>query len=89
MILLAIPELAAKFSEPFTPAVIDEETGEVLEPATAKCCTSDITLEEFKMLSGKMDGANFFHFASPQERNGPAQGLAHHRRVRGGVGETN
>lgn len=56
--ILAIPELAAKCTQPFTPAVIDPETGEVLEPASAMCCTSDITLEEFRMLSGKMDGAN-------------------------------
>jgi len=56
--ILAIPELAAKCSEPFTPAVIDPETGEVLEQASARCCTSDLTVEEFKMLSGKMDAAN-------------------------------
>jgi glycerophosphoryl diester phosphodiesterase len=27
-------------------------------PASAKCCTSDITLAQFKTLKGKMDGAN-------------------------------
>ncbi len=51
--ILAIPELAAKCSEPFTPA--DPQAG---TSASAKCCTSDITLEEFKSLCGKMDGAN-------------------------------
>ncbi len=51
--ILAIPELAAKCSEPFTPA--DPETG---TPASAKCCTSDITLEEFKQLQGKMDASD-------------------------------
>lgn len=51
--ILTIPELAAKCSEPFTPA--DPLTG---APASAKCCTSDITLAEFKTLCGKMDGAN-------------------------------
>jgi glycerophosphoryl diester phosphodiesterase len=56
--ILAIPELAAKCSEGFTPAVFDEETGELLEPASARCCTSDITLDEFKMLRGKMDASN-------------------------------
>lgn len=56
--ILAIPELAAKCSQPFTPAEIDPKTGEVLKRASAKCCTSDITLEEFKMLKGKMDAAN-------------------------------
>lgn len=56
--ILAIPELAAKCTQPFTPAVIDPETGEVIERASAMCCTSDITLEEFKMLTGKMDASN-------------------------------
>lgn len=50
--ILATP-LAAKCSEPFTPA--DPVAG---TPASAKCCTSDITLEEFKSLCGKMDAAN-------------------------------
>jgi glycerophosphoryl diester phosphodiesterase len=56
--ILAIPELAAKCSEPFTPAEFNPETGEIIKPASAKCCTSDITLEEFRMLKGKMDSAN-------------------------------
>ncbi|SLM32921.1 GlpQ2 [Desulfamplus magnetovallimortis] len=56
--ILAIPELAAKCSEPFTPAEFDPNTGEMIKPASAKCCTSDITLEEFKMLKGKMDASN-------------------------------
>lgn len=56
--ILAIPELAAKCTQPFTPAVIDPETGEVVEQASAMCCTSDITLEEFRMLTGKMDASN-------------------------------
>ena len=56
--ILAIPELAAKCSEPFTPAVFDELTGDRLVDAKAKCCTSDITLKEFKHLKGKMDAAH-------------------------------
>ena len=48
--ILATP-LAAKCSVPFTPA-----TGSA--PANAKCCTSDITLAEFKTLKGKMDAFN-------------------------------
>lgn len=56
--ILAIPELAAKCSQPFTPAVLDPETGEVVERASAQCCTSDITLEEFQMLTGKMDASD-------------------------------
>lgn len=51
--ILAIPQLAAKCSEPFQPA--NPVTG---EPASAKCCTSDITLAEFKSLCGKMDASN-------------------------------
>ena len=49
--ILAIPELAAKCTTPFTPAAGDS-------PASAECCTSDITLAEFKTLCGKMDASN-------------------------------
>ncbi|WP_136806816.1 glycerophosphodiester phosphodiesterase family protein [Desulfosediminicola flagellatus] len=56
--ILAIPELAAKCSEPFSPAEFDENTGELIKKASAKCCTSDITLAEFKTLKGKMDAAD-------------------------------
>lgn len=45
--------LAAKCSVPFTPADPDAGT-----PASAQCCTSDITLAEFKTLVGKMDAAD-------------------------------
>ena len=51
--ILAIPELATKCSQPFTPADLASGT-----PASARCCTSDITLAEFKTLRGKMDGFN-------------------------------
>ncbi|KAI0100000.1 hypothetical protein F4776DRAFT_669182 [Hypoxylon sp. NC0597] len=44
-------ELGAKCTRPFTPASISTL-------ATAYCCTSDITLAEFKSLCGKMDGFN-------------------------------
>ena len=54
--ILATP-LAAKCSVPFTPAVVDAN-GHVVTPATAQCCTSDITLTEFKTLKGKMDAFN-------------------------------
>jgi glycerophosphoryl diester phosphodiesterase len=49
--ILAVPELAAKCALPFTPA--DPRTG---REASARCCTSDLTLAEFKTLEGKMDG---------------------------------
>lgn len=56
--ILAIPELAAKCTQPFTPATYDPVTSEQLTKASAQCCTSDITVAEFKMLTGKMDAAN-------------------------------
>jgi glycerophosphoryl diester phosphodiesterase len=43
--------LADKCSTPFTP-------NDGINPASAQCCTSDISLAEFKTLKGKMDGAN-------------------------------
>ncbi len=45
--------LAAKCSQAFSPA--DPLAG---TKASARCCTSDITLAEFKTLKGKMDAAN-------------------------------
>lgn len=50
-------ELAAKCSQPFEPASYDAD-GNLLSPASARCCTSDITVAEFKTLTGKMDAAN-------------------------------
>ena len=51
--ILAHPELAAKCSVPFTPAIPSKG-----EKANVECRTSDFTLKEFKQLKGKMDGAN-------------------------------
>lgn len=51
--ILEIPDLAAKCSEPFSAA--DQDSG---RKATAKCCTSDLTLAEFQRLSGKMDASD-------------------------------
>jgi glycerophosphoryl diester phosphodiesterase len=51
--ILAIPELAAKCTQPFVPA--DPATG---RKASAKCCASDLTLAEFRRLRGKMDAAD-------------------------------
>jgi glycerophosphoryl diester phosphodiesterase len=47
--------LAERCSVPFQPAVFDNN-GNLVSAATAQCCTSDITLAEFKSLKGKMDG---------------------------------
>ena len=51
--ILSVPALAAKCSQPFSPA--GPATG---KKASAKCCTSDITLAEFKTLTAKMDASN-------------------------------
>jgi glycerophosphoryl diester phosphodiesterase len=51
--IVAVPELNAKCTQPFVPA--DPATG---TPAQAECRTSDITLAEFKSLTGKMDAYN-------------------------------
>lgn len=51
---ILVSPLAAKCSVPFQPAQYDA-SGNLIAPARAKCCTSDITLEEFKTLRGKMD----------------------------------
>lgn len=50
--ILATP-LASKCSQPFSP--FDPVSGKA---ASANCCTSDITLAEFKTLQGKMDAFN-------------------------------
>jgi glycerophosphoryl diester phosphodiesterase len=51
--ILATP-LATECAQPFTPAVFDME-GNLVTPASARCCASDLTLAEFKSLQGKMD----------------------------------
>jgi glycerophosphoryl diester phosphodiesterase len=53
-----VTDLAGKCSEPFTPAEFDPKTGALTKPASAKCCTSDFSLAEFKTLCGKMDASN-------------------------------
>jgi glycerophosphoryl diester phosphodiesterase len=47
-------DLADTCRVPFTPAVFDAN-GDQVQAATALCCTTDITLAEFKSLKGKMD----------------------------------
>lgn len=51
--ILARPALAGKCTKGFEPA--DPATG---RKASAACCTSDLTLAEFKSLYGKMDAAD-------------------------------
>lgn len=54
--ILATP-LAQYCTQGFQPAEFDAD-GNLVTPASAKCCTSDITVEQFKMLEGKMDAAD-------------------------------
>jgi glycerophosphoryl diester phosphodiesterase len=51
--ILAIPELAAKCTQAFTPA-----DPAAKKEASAKCCASDLTLAEFRRLKGKMDASD-------------------------------
>lgn len=55
---ILLTPLANQCSQPFSPAVFDEVTGELIQAASAMCCTSDISLAEFKTLNGKMDSFN-------------------------------
>lgn len=55
---ILVTPLAAKCTKGFEPARFDEVTGELVAPATARCCTSDITLAEFRTLEGKMDASD-------------------------------
>ncbi|MGR2738103.1 glycerophosphodiester phosphodiesterase family protein [Billgrantia sp. Q4P2] len=48
-------ELAQKCS---VPPEIDAESGELSNAAEIRCCTSDITLAEYRTLRGTMEGAN-------------------------------
>lgn len=63
--------LAAKCSKPFAPAQFDG-SGNMLKAASAQCCTSDITLAEFKSLKGKMDASNPAAKTAAQYQGGTA-----------------
>lgn len=47
--------LADRCSTPFMPARFDA-AGTLIAPASARCCTSDLSVEEFLSLQGKADG---------------------------------
>ena len=49
--------LAQYCTQRFQPAEFDA-AGNLVRPASAKCCTSDITVEQFKTLEGKVDAAD-------------------------------
>ena len=54
---ILVTPLASKCIKPFTPAVLGPN-GQVVTPASAECRTSELTLAEFKTLTGKMDAFN-------------------------------
>jgi glycerophosphoryl diester phosphodiesterase len=54
---ILLTPLAATCIKPFTPAVLDAD-GKIITPASAECRTSELTLDEFKSLRGKMDAFN-------------------------------
>lgn len=54
---ILLTPLASACTKPFTPAVLGPNQ-EIVTPASAECRASDITLAEFKTLTGKMDGFN-------------------------------
>lgn len=63
--ILSVPDLAAKCTQPFAPA--DPANG---KKASAKCCTSDITLAEYRTLIAKMDGFNSDAKTAEEYQNG-------------------
>ena len=56
---ILVTDLATKCSVPFTAAAFDA-SGTRTKAASALCCTSDLTLEEFKPLKGKMGALTFY-----------------------------
>lgn len=54
---ILVTPLAAMCSQPFKPAEFDA-AGVRVTAASALCCTSDLTVDQFKTLKGKMDAFN-------------------------------
>ena len=54
---ILVTDLAEKCTQSFTPAAFDA-SGTRTKEASALCCTSDLTLDEFETLKGKMDAFN-------------------------------
>ncbi len=54
--ILLHDDLAQQCTKPFTPAGVGGD-GEPVT-ASAQCCASDISIDQFRQLKGKMDGAN-------------------------------
>jgi len=54
---ILLTPLADRCTQPFSPAQFDAD-GKLVKAASALCCTSDLTVDEFKSLKGKMDAFN-------------------------------
>ena len=54
---ILVTPLAAQCTQQFAPAQFDA-SGALVTPASALCCTSDLTVADFKTLQGKMDASN-------------------------------
>ena len=54
---ILVTDLAGECSAPFSPAEFDA-AGNRTKAASALCCASDLTLEQFETLKGKMDASN-------------------------------
>ena len=62
-------QYADRCVKPFSPAQLDA-TGKVTKAATAECRTSELTLDEFKSLKGKMDAFNSAATSPQQYQSG-------------------
>lgn len=65
---ILLTPLANQCTTPFSPAEFDA-SGRRTRAASALCCTSDVTLDQFKTLQGKMDASNP-NARTPQEYQG-------------------
>lgn len=63
--------LAAQCSQPFSPAEFDA-SGKRTKAASALCCTSDLSVSEYKSLKGKMDAFNPNARTAPEFLGGTA-----------------
>src|SRR5262245_1191625 len=68
---ILVTPLAAQCTKGFTPAVFDA-SGKLVTPASALCCTSDLTVAEFKSLKGKMDASVATATTAAQYQGGTA-----------------
>lgn len=65
---ILVSPYADRCIKPFTPAVLDANGG-VAKAASAECRTSELTLDEFRTLRGKMDAA-YSAATTPQQYQG-------------------